>query len=192
MPADESWYEVVQSNTIGDNPVLEQGDIIPGCPRFSVEGLSSWPPPEDADVDVAAELVQAVVLTQTCDLEQKKVGWVLLAVVLPWPEARDALVAQGNAFAKSSKFRTALVQGSLPALSLLHKHAGEPAMDWSLVDFHQLFVLPKEVVLNVAASAGPRLRLASPYKEHLSQAFARYFMRVGLPHDARAFVEEGK
>jgi hypothetical protein len=27
----------------------------------------------------------------------------------------------------------------------------------------------------------PRLRLRSPYREHLSQASARFFMRVGLP-----------
>jgi len=36
------------------------------------------------------------------------------------------------------------------------------------------------------------LRMLSPYREHLAQGFARYFMRVGLPHDAKAFVAEGK
>lgn len=30
---------------------------------------------------------------------------------------------------------------------------------------------------------GKRLRLLPPYREHLSQAFARFFMRVGLPTD---------
>jgi hypothetical protein len=28
---------------------------------------------------------------------------------------------------------------------------------------------------------GKRLRLLPPYREHLSQAFARFFMRIGLP-----------
>ncbi len=28
-------------------------------------------------------------------------------------------------------------------------------------------------------------------REHLAQAFARYFMRVGLPHDAKTFEKEG-
>jgi len=37
-----------------------------------------------------------------------------------------------------------------------------------------------------------RLRLRSPYKEHLAQAFARYFMRVGLPHDATSFAAAAK
>lgn len=190
MTAEALWYQVVDSNQLASETLLEQGDILRDCPRFGIEGLDQWPPPDDAEVDVATDLVQAVVLTQTCDLVQKKVEWVLLAVVVPWPEARDAMVAQGNQAAKGSKFREALVQGNLPALALLHRHA-DSEMNWSVVDFHQIFVLPKTLVLNIAKANGARLRLASPYKEHLSQAFARYFMRVGLPHDAKAFVKEG-
>jgi len=60
-----------------------------------------------------------------------------------------------------------------------------------VVDFHRLFTLPKAFVSWFAASSGPRLRLRSPYREHLAQAFARYFMRVGLPNEARAFEKEG-
>jgi hypothetical protein len=32
-----------------------------------------------------------------------------------------------------------------------------------------------------AKRLGPRWRLKPPFLEHLSQAFARFFMRVGLP-----------
>lgn len=60
-----------------------------------------------------------------------------------------------------------------------------------MVDFHRLFTLPKVFVTHFAVDAGKRLRLRSPYREHLAQAFARYFMRVGLPHDARGFEQEG-
>jgi hypothetical protein len=35
------------------------------------------------------------------------------------------------------------------------------------------------------------LRLTSPYKEHFAQAFARFYMRVGLPHDAGSFEKAG-
>lgn len=189
MTAEALWYQVVDSNQLTSETLLEQGDILRDCPRFSIEGLDRWSP--NAEIDVAMDLVQAVVLTQTCDLVQKKVEWVLLAVVVPWPDAREAMVAQGNQAAKSRKFREALVQGNLPALALLHRHTDAPEMNWSIVDFHQLFVLPKSLVLDVAGQNGARLRLASPFKEHLSQAFARYFMRVGLPNDAEAFVKEG-
>lgn len=191
MTAEARWYQVVDSHQLASETLLEQGDILRDCPRFGIEGLDHWPPPADAEVDVTTDLVQAVVLTQTCDLVQKKVEWVLLAVVVPWPDARNAMAAQGNQAAKGSKFREALVQGNLPALALLHRHADAPQMHWSVVDFHQLFVLPKSLVVEIAAANGPRLRLTSPYKEHLSQAFARYFMRVGLPHDANSFVKEG-
>jgi len=76
--------------------------------------------------------------------------------------------------------------------TFLHKHESAPTLGWSIVDFHRLFVLPKPVVIAVARAAGPRLRLRSPYREHLAQALARYFMRVGLPHEAQAFESEGE
>jgi hypothetical protein len=61
-----------------------------------------------------------------------------------------------------------------------------------MVDFHRMFVLLKPVVEAVARSARLRLRLRPPYREYLAQAFARYFMRVGLPLDANAFEAEGQ
>ncbi len=186
MTADSSWYEIV------DGEALEQGDILTACPRFAVTGIPSWPPPEEAEVEVEMESLTAVVLTQTCDLVQEHVEKVLLGAVVDWPAARQQMVEAGNEKAKSRAFREALVRGNLPSLSLLHKHEPEPLLNWSIVDFHQLFALPKKLVADVAMAAGPRLRLRSPYKEHLAQAFARYFMRVGLPLDARDFIKEGK
>jgi hypothetical protein len=35
-----------------------------------------------------------------------------------------------------------------------------------------------------------RLRLLPPYREHLSQSFARFFMRVGLPVDIPSFTSK--
>jgi len=49
-----------------------------------------------------------------------------------------------------------------------------------------VFSLPVRFVRKKAAD-GRRLRLLPPYREHLSQAFARFFMRVGLPVDIPAF-----
>ena len=37
-----------------------------------------------------------------------------------------------------------------------------------------------------------RLRLLPPYREHLSQSFARFFMRVGLPIDTPSFTAKKK
>ena len=40
---------------------------------------------------------------------------------------------------------------------------------------------------NQVCSLGWRIRLLPPYRELLSQAFARFFMRVGLPVDIPSF-----
>jgi hypothetical protein len=130
-------------------------------------------------------------LTQSCDLENDKVQDVLLARVLAWTDVVRTEVETGNEAVRGSKFRKLLVEGNIPGMSLLHKREGEPALPWSVVDFHYLYTLPRMFVAPFAAGMGPRLRLRSPYREHLAQAFASYFMRVGLPHDARAFEKEG-
>lgn len=52
--------------------------------------------------------------------------------------------------------------------------------------------MPKNFIQEQLTHLGIRLRLLSPYREHLAQNFSRYFMRVGLPHDAKEFIDEGK
>ncbi len=62
-------------------------------------------------------------------------------------------------------------------------HSAGISIGVRIVDFGRIFSLPKSFVSQFAASQGRRLRLRSPYREHLSQSFARFFMRVGLPQD---------
>ncbi len=50
-----------------------------------------------------------------------------------------------------------------------------------VVDFREIYSLPFELLTLQAEAAEKRWRLKSPYLEHFSQAFARFFMRVGLP-----------
>ena len=50
-----------------------------------------------------------------------------------------------------------------------------------IIDFGYVFTLPKPTVRQLARLQGKHLRLCPPYREHLAQAFARFFMRVGLP-----------
>jgi hypothetical protein len=180
------WYEVVDGRNV------LQGDILKSCPIPTILGLDEWPFTEDHELKVEIAVADACVLTQSCDLENDKVEEVLLGQVVVWEEACRRLVAEGNTAAKSSRFLDALVQGNVPGLALLRKHESDPTMPWSIVDFHRLFVLPKATVTVVAEGIGSRLRLIPPYREHLGQAFARYFMRVGLPLDAREFRSEGK
>jgi hypothetical protein len=56
------------------------------------------------------------------------------------------------------------------------------AIEHRVVDFHIIYTVPRDFLESLLQHRGkPRLRLVSPYREHVSQAFARFFMRVGLP-----------
>ncbi len=54
-----------------------------------------------------------------------------------------------------------------------------------------MYTLPLTFVRERAARTGEGLRLLPPYREHLSQAFARYCMRGGLPQDIPPFRYSG-
>ena len=61
-------------------------------------------------------------------------------------------------------------------------NSGEISITHRLVDFHEVYTIPRDFLESLLKHRGqPRLRLLPPYREHLSQAFARFFMRVGLP-----------
>ena len=83
-----------------------------------------------------------------------------------------------------------LAVGSVALLSpqvaggrMLARHDGSPAAPASLVNFEQVYSLPRGILEAAASKAKPRLRLLPPYREHVSLAFGRYFTRVGLFQD---------
>ena len=175
------WFGVVE----GDD--LEQGDILEGCPVFL--------PPNDLVVgaEATAKFVwqrqDLIVISQSCDLSkgQEKVDDVLLCAV--WK--RSELTAAGNQLGKDDRMEE-VRKGRLPGFHVL----AAPTLsgfqhDVRVVDFRRVYSLPVPFVRNTA-SAAQRLRLLPPYREHLSQSFARFFMRVGLPVDIPPFIGKKK
>jgi hypothetical protein len=82
-------------------------------------------------------------------------------------------------------------RGFLPSVHLL---AACELVDFereiTLVDFRQVFSLPLSFARQQAIASGERLRLLPPCREHLAQAFARFFMRIGLPTDIPSFKKK--
>jgi hypothetical protein len=156
-----------------------QGDIFERCPVFA--------PPSNLKVGATKECQfsyeerDVIILSQSCDMEQKKITQVLLCLVSDLSEhTRDHLsTPQGKEDAR---------KGSLPGVHML---AACTLPDFKrgirIVDFHSIFSLPLPFLSSLAAANGKRVRLLPPYREHLSQAFARFFMRVGLPTDIPKF-----
>ncbi len=169
------WFAAVD----GDD--LVQGDILELCRIFR-------PPAELADTDTVAPIFDyedrdVIVITQTCDLVKgrEKVTEVVLCPIWKLSHYSAGILA-------SPKGREEVRRGNLPGYHMLAPcELTEFRRETRVVDFRQLFSLPLLFIRRQATSAGRRIRLLPPYREHLAQAFARYFMRVGLPIDIPAF-----
>ncbi len=93
-----------------------------------------------------------------------------------------------NEFFKSRKGKESLWQGNLPGYHLLNRCKLENfEADFQVVDFRNVYGVPLDFLVDLSRRRVRRLRLLPPYREHLSQAFARFFMRVGLPVDIDLF-----
>ncbi|MGR3311439.1 MAG: hypothetical protein ACUZ77_11785 [Candidatus Brocadiales bacterium] len=166
------WYDVVDGNES-----LLQGDFIKKCPLIN--------PPKDMAPDQIIEYIDydVVIMSQSCDLAQRKLDLVLVCPVWPLSEFEKI-----DDFIKSRKGKEALRQGNVPGYHLLNMcDVSEFKTDYLIVDFRNVYGVPFEFIQDLAKERGKRLRLLPPYKEHLSQGFARFFMRVGLPVDIPSF-----
>jgi hypothetical protein len=155
--------------------VLAQGDLLPKClvPQFEPDyGTGD----AEAIQDVPTGDADLIIVTQSCDLVNDKVVLVALCPI-------HTLEAFEETNQKFNRSRWEEVRkGRVPGLHLLGSPE-EPENNRKalVVDFGQIFSLPPTYLRHRAEQLGDRWRLASPYLEHFSQAFARYFMRVGLP-----------
>jgi hypothetical protein len=121
-----------------------------------------------------------IIMTQSCDIENGKVRSLLLCPVFDLWTFIDAAKSRGENW--GSDIREDLRQGNLPGYHLLSDaFQDELQFPLTIVDFHEVYTAPTVQVRQFAAGCGNRLRLRPPYREHLGQAFARFFMRVGLP-----------
>jgi len=167
------WYEIVDSEES-----LLQGDFINSCPLVI-------PPAAIDSAKVSADVVEydVVIMSQSCDLEQRKIALVLVCPV--WPLSK---FEEKNSFFESGRGKEALRQGNVLGYHLLNKCGTNGfKTGYLVVDFRSVYSVPFDFFLNLATKKGRRLRLLPPYREHLSQAFARFFMRVGLPVDIPSF-----
>ena len=172
MTSKYPWYEVVEGTG------LEQGDLLTACPVIvPVVGLAFSSQSNTISGDILT--FDVIVMTQSCDLVNDKVTDVILCPHWELSQAGQA----DSALAKKDTQQTILKGYRHRYTMLAASHLAELTMGVRIVDFGRIFSLPKAFVRQFAASQRKRLRLCPPYREHLSQAFARFFMRVGLPQD---------
>lgn len=168
------WYDIIAGN---EN--IMQGDFIYDCPVI----IPSSNMANEMDFDVKIRIYDVVIMSQSCDLANKNVD---LALVCP-VYALDEFEEKSN-FYKSREGKESLRRGNLPGYHLLNKCEIEGFnTDYLVVDFRNVYGVHFDLLENIAKKQAGRIRLLPPYREHLSQAFARFFMRVGLPVDIPPF-----
>jgi len=174
MTTTAAWWGQVEG------PNLAQGDYLPTClvpffkPDYGTEGGSQEVPVKEYD---------CIVVTQSCDLENDKATLVALCPINPISlfEKVNPKFAQKGAWER-------VRQGRVEGLHLFASPDGTHDNRNCLVaDFREIYSLPIGYLKQHAVNLGQRWRLQSPYLEHFSQAFARFFMRVGLPSSIPPF-----
>jgi hypothetical protein len=168
-----AWY----AETEGDE--IEQGDLFEACPVY----IPTVDAREHGIVDFEWEERDLIVLSQTCDLVKgrEKLTEVLLCSVWNRSELTTGHLARSQGMEDVRR-------GNLPGFHLLAE-CGLAGLqrEVRVVDFRRVYSLPLAFLRKKSLLDGRRLRLLPPYREHLSQAFARFFMRVGLPVDIPPF-----
>ncbi len=172
------WYELVK----GEDSIL-QGDIIEDCPLLLLSPKTDSL--KDEVFDSITEIYRAIVLSQSCDLVAKKIQNVVLCPLLTLTEFSE----NNNTFKKPGE-REKIRKGNYIGLHMLNRHTFDGIFskgEFFVVDFRKAFSLNYDFLSTHIKKYDDRLRLLPPYREHLSQAFARSLMRIGLPADIPPF-----
>ncbi|WP_455793678.1 hypothetical protein [Clostridium butyricum] len=177
-----NWYEEVNSDE-----EITQGDILLNFPIVKINNYDELLDDNvcDKELDAEIEYTDYIILTQPCDLARPK------------PELENVILCKIHDVDASGLAKNRLIeiiQGNAPQFYMLNKNEYFNYVDekndfkidifnYHIVNFDIIEKVPISAVKKYVKNIKKRLRLLPPYREHLSQAFAKYFMRIGLPND---------
>ena len=157
-----------------NDPGLRQGDLL----------LETIVPLIDASVlrgesELPLGIYNLAIISQSCDLTKES----RLAYVVTAPIYTRRQYEQANPAYKKSGVWEEVRKGRHEGLYLLASPGNEMGDDDPIlvVEFGHVFSLPRDYLEEHVRTVRARWRLNSPYLEHFSQAFAKFYMRVGLP-----------
>jgi hypothetical protein len=185
--------------------IVTQGDIIKNCPVIiPVEnGYEEIYP----YFGVKGGNIDAIVMTQACDLENKtpKVDEITLCPIEPVTNFLKSEMEKiykdkpdfdyFNLIPKQKKKKSDIFQdirkGNYLNFYLLNKKE-EFDLDYHIVNLRKSYKIPVNSLNKIVKEkkGEKRLRLLPPYREHLSHAFSFNFSRIGLPEDISITDEE--
>ena len=172
MTAETFWEKVAKAD-------LRQGDYLMNCPVPVYVEI----PLENLSLEIQIGFSNLIVVTQSCDLENGKNELVALCPIYTLTEFEKE-----NPKAAQKGFWEQVRKAKIEGFYLLSPFQNpENNRNCLVVDFREIYSLPFEFLTKHADTLENRWRLKPPYLEHFSQAFARFFMRVGLPANIPPF-----
>ncbi|MGJ5673712.1 MAG: hypothetical protein ACR9NN_08915 [Nostochopsis sp.] len=165
MSIEPFWVQV-------NEPTLRQGDYLPGCivPIPVFDPTSYGKNSQIQDVQIEVNELDLIVLTQSCDLDNKKVNQVVLCAIYPILEFEE----NNEPFKKKGKWNEVL-SGRIEGLHLLPSTTNaENNREALVVNFREIYTLPYDYTLKQATELGSRWRLKSPYLEHFPKRSQDY------------------
>lgn len=177
MTFNSNWYEHLEKEKS-----LQQGEIVKALPILI--------PPEKIEQDEndkfkvipSIAIKNVMILSQSCDLEQNKTKIITLCSFVTLLKLEES-----NPMFKSIDRKEDLRRGYFPYLHLLDKVDNNLNNEFLVVNFREIYTTNKEYLKGFVSNQKERIALKSPYIEHLSKSFARFFMRVGLPSTITPF-----
>jgi hypothetical protein len=174
----QSSYTLFEWYQAGKWEDIQQGDILAGCPVLApseklTEALLGTLSGAEVVAPYTLTLSDLIIVSQTCDLLKKDITQVLLCAHFP---ASDYSKDEVTSIRKEHRPSYHMIEACE-----IDAHQREQRV----IDFRTVYTLPKDFVLAFIKEQPSRLRLMPPYREHMAQAFARYFMRVGLPRNLK-------
>lgn len=171
------WYKTVRST---DH--LEQGDIFFGFPVYIPRAY----PVQESIPEYPADIV---ILTQSCDLNKLRISKSAQntpIVFCPLKSLKEEKLA--GRFNPDDPLTgwTATKKEQIVSRRVIPSHThrwSKHNFDFQIINLKQIYTAPYHFIKEFANRYGTRIRLLPPYREHLAQAFAKQFMRVGLPED---------
>jgi len=168
------WYKKIIKSGF-----LQQGDLIANCPIIIPPSLQIS---DKADINAEVKELDVIILSQSCDLENDKISLVVVSPYLPISEFSKSLSAQGKNQKEIKRIIKDIKRGFNFGYHIIEKE-NDLLKECQVVDFKNVYSVDLNLLRDYCDGIENRLRLLPPYREHLAQSFARFFMRVGLPQN---------
>lgn len=178
-----SWYDIVEKS---DD--LDQGDFIDDCEFVIPEYILIDPEKKPSHLlTVLTEVYDVVIVSQSCDLENEKIDNVLVCPRWSYRQYIEAKLEKDVNFNIKDNLEQIRRGKEYRYYMLNQSNFADLSCDIQIVDFNIVFTIPYDTMKEMAKLPEKRLRLRSPYKEKLAQAFGYCHMRIGLSVDIPKF-----